>query len=271
MQFYKYQGTGNDFVMIDDREEQFPINKELIARICHRRFGIGADGLILLRNHPSYDFRMVYFNADGNESSMCGNGGRCLVRFAHHLGVFEEKATFLAIDGLHEAFIRDGLVHLKMMDVNEVQRNDQFDFLNTGSPHYVAFVDQLRQFDVFGLGREIRYSVLFAPGGTNVNFVEELEKDRLFVRTYERGVEDETYSCGTGVTACALSYYLRTAPQPNSNVTSISIQTLGGDLRVSFQENKPGQFTDIYLIGPAEKVFEGNYPILTEKAVHLNA
>jgi diaminopimelate epimerase len=266
MQFYKYQGTGNDFILIDDRRQTFPVGKEQVARLCHRRFGIGADGLILLQNHPAYDFRMVYFNADGNESSMCGNGGRCLVRFAHHLGIFEEKTAFLAIDGVHEAFILDGLVHLKMTDVTAVQQEADFDFINTGSPHYVAYVQDLRHFDVFVQGKQIRESERFAPGGTNVNFVEQLETDSLFVRTYERGVEDETYSCGTGVTACALSYYLRNEPTAVAGHT-VRIQTLGGQLQVSFRSNGSGRFSDIYLIGPAERVFEGKYPILEEASV----
>jgi diaminopimelate epimerase len=268
MQFYKYQGTGNDFILVDDRQQNFPIQKGLVAQLCHRRFGIGADGLILLQNHAEYDFRMVYFNADGNESSMCGNGGRCLVRFAHHLGVFNEKTTFLAVDGVHEAFIRDGLVHLKMTDVTEVQHDPAFDFLNTGSPHYVAYVQDLRHFDVFGQGKQIRYSDRFAPGGTNVNFVEQLETDNLFVRTYERGVEDETYSCGTGVTACALSYFLRKSEVPTAGHT-VRIQTLGGQLQVSFRPDGTGRFSDIYLIGPAERVFEGKYPLpLIEATVY---
>jgi diaminopimelate epimerase len=255
MHFYKYQGTGNDFVMVDDRDETFPISKELVAKLCHRRFGIGADGLILLQNHPDHDFRMVYFNADGNESSMCGNGGRCLVRFAHHLGVFSEKATFLAVDGVHEAFIQEDLVHLKMLDVSHIQHEEAFDFMNTGSPHYVQYVTNLSHFDVFGEGKKIRNSAPFAPAGTNVNFVEKLSENKLFVRTFERGVEDETYSCGTGVTACAISASLRNAP---TSTGLMHIQTLGGDLQVSFRQNSPQQFSDIYLIGPAEKVFEGD-------------
>ncbi|MBC7922541.1 MAG: diaminopimelate epimerase [Ferruginibacter sp.] len=255
MRFHKYQGTGNDFVMVDNRDEAFPVRTELVARLCHRRFGIGADGLILLQNHPHCDFRMVYFNADGNEGSMCGNGGRCLVQFAHQLGLVGGKVTFLASDGEHEAFLRDGLVHLKMADVGAVEGDGEVDFLDTGSPHCVVYRNDLRAFDVPGEGRKIRYDERFAPGGTNVNFVERLPDGQLFVRTYERGVEDETFSCGTGVTAAALSAGRRGGGSP------VRIQTLGGELQVSFRQTGPQQFTDVYLIGPARKVFEGELPV----------
>jgi diaminopimelate epimerase len=253
--FYKYQGTGNDFVMVDDRNQTFPQDTTLVAHLCHRRFGIGADGLILLQNHPEYDFRMVYFNADGKEGSMCGNGGRCTVQFARDLGLITGSATFEAADGQHEAYIKDGLIHLKMNDVHQVKHMPSYDFLNTGSPHYVAFVDTLSDFDVVGKGKAIRYDSMFAPGGTNVNFVEQLTDNTLFVRTYERGVEDETYSCGTGVTACALAASTRQLKSP------VHIKTLGGELQVAFQASSPDHFTNIYLIGPAQKVFEGSIEI----------
>jgi len=252
LRFHKYQGTGNDFIIFDDRDETFPVSQPLVARLCHRRFGIGADGLMLLQNHPQYDFRMVYFNADGNPSTMCGNGGRCLVKFAQSLGIFGTATTFLAVDGPHEAQVRDGLVYLKMTDVEGVQREEAYDFLNTGSPHYVTFVDNVRATDVTGQGRSIRYSEPFAAkGGTNVNFVEVLENNALFVRTYERGVEDETYSCGTGVTACALAASYRHLNSP------VKIKTVGGDLQVAFQRTDTDSFTSIYLIGPAQEVFRG--------------
>ncbi len=254
LHFYKYQGTGNDFVIVDDRRKTFPISHELIAHLCDRRFGIGADGLMLLQNHPEYDFRMVYFNADGNSSSMCGNGGRCLVRFAHALGIFQQETLFEASDGLHEAYIQNSLVYLRMKDVSYVQRETNYDFLNTGSPHYVTFVPKVQSMtheEIVENGRAVRYNDYFASkGGTNVNFVEILGDNSLYVRTYERGVEDETFSCGTGVTASALSanYHHITSP--------VRIHTKGGELQVSFLKDND-RFTDVYLIGPAEKVFEG--------------
>ncbi|HEV7379877.1 MAG TPA: diaminopimelate epimerase [Dyadobacter sp.] len=251
--FYKYQGTGNDFVMIDDRDQNFPASKELIAALCHRRFGIGADGLILLQNDGQYDFRMVYFNADGAEGSMCGNGGRCFVRFAHDLGLFETSTTFIAVDGPHEATASADIIRLKMSPVHQVQLNDEYDFMNTGSPHYVTYVDNIKETDVVDIGKDIRYGPVFGPvGGTNVNFIQVLEENHLSVRTYERGVEDETYSCGTGVTACALSAHIREGWN-----SPIAVETLGGPLQVAFNTTGDNQFDDIYLIGPALRVFEG--------------
>ncbi len=253
LSFQKYQGTGNDFVMIDDRESAFPANPDLIARLCHRRFGIGADGLILLQNAPDSDFRMVYFNADGGEGSMCGNGGRCTVRFAHDLGVVGESARFVAVDGEHLASVCEEEIFLKMGDVNGIEAHADFDFIDTGSPHVVAFVSDLKEFDVFGTGRTIRYAPEWVErGGTNVNFAEIQPDGSLFVRTYERGVEDETYSCGTGVTACALAAHQRHGlPDP------VEIRTLGGPLRVSFERVDEDSFQNIYLIGPAKRVFSG--------------
>lgn len=256
MNFVKYQGTGNDFVMIDDRSGLFPAdNQELVAHICHRRFGIGADGLILLRNDPDYDFRMVYFNADGAEGSMCGNGGRCIVRFAHDLGVFERETRFLAVDGEHSAVVEADAVFLKMGDVTQAEQHENFQFLHTGSPHVVQFTDDLESLDVVSEGRAIRYAAQFSPGGTNVNFVQILDSHTLFVRTYERGVEDETYSCGTGVTAAALAAYRQFAVSG-----PVTIKTLGGTLRVAFDTQPDGTFTNVHLIGPAQRVFDGQLP-----------
>lgn len=256
--FHKYQGTGNDFVMIDDRTQTFPSNnQELIAKLCDRRFGIGADGLILLQNDETYDFRMVYFNANGNEGSMCGNGGRCTVKFAAHLGVFTQKTKFLAVDGKHEALIDvQNKVHLKMNDVQHIEENQDHYFLDTGSPHYVAFVKNLNDFAVFEEGKKVRYNKRFKNKGTNVNFIEKLDSQSIQVRTYERGVEDETFSCGTGVTAAALVTYLQENMQ-----SPIDIETLGGKLQISFQEKNAQEFQDIFLIGPAEKVFEGSLEV----------
>lgn len=249
--FYKYQGTGNDFVMIDNRELQFPKKQTTIARLCHRRFGIGADGLILIENASGYDFRMVYYNANGLEGSMCGNGGRCSVAFAKFLHIFDQKTTFLATDGEHQAHIdAQNLVHLKMINVNAIQQQKNNFFLDTGSPHYVEFVENLENFDVVGNGKAIRYSERFREVGTNVNFVEIISKDRLRVRTYERGVEDETYSCGTGVTASVLVYSI----QNKTNL--VEVQTLGGALRVSY-EYKEEMYQNIFLIAEAKQVFVG--------------
>ncbi len=255
MKFYKYQGAGNDFVVIDDRAKTFPVSQAYIALLCHRRFGIGADGLMLLQADEQYDFRMVYFNADGSEGTMCGNGGRCLVRFAHDLGVIGDTTTFIAIDGEHEAAVTPERISLKMINVTGIDRQEQYDFMNTGSPHYVTYVEDLANYDVFNVGKSIRYGEPFgSKGGTNVNFVEVTGPDALSVRTYERGVEDETYACGTGVTACALSASLRLGFEK-----AIDVQVKGGALRIEFERTDNDTFENIYLIGPAVKVFEGEW------------
>ncbi|MPR32194.1 diaminopimelate epimerase [Salmonirosea aquatica] len=259
LNFYKYQGTGNDFILIDDRTESFPVSTQLVARLCHRRFGIGADGLILLRNEPGYDFRMVYFNADGAEGSMCGNGGRCTVRFAHDLGIFQEHTTFMAVDGVHEATANEHSIRLKMSPVGDSEQHETYDFLDTGSPHYVAYVDDVDKTDVVTIGRAVRYGETYGPrGGTNVNFVQVVSPNFLKVRTYERGVEDETYSCGTGVTACALSSHAHFGWE-----SPVDIAVVGGNLQVEFRKLESGQFDDIYLIGPAVRVYEGTLEIET--------
>ncbi|WP_448519107.1 diaminopimelate epimerase [Rhodoflexus sp.] len=257
--FYKYQGTGNDFIMIDNRMLWFPAEDErLVARLCHRRFGIGADGLILIQQHPDYQFEMIYFNADGRPGSLCGNGARCTVAFAHRLGIINNTAHFLAADGPHEARIDEAhLIWLQMADVQTIKPWNNGYFLNTGSPHVVQFEQQLANFPVYEQGKHIRNLNDFAPSGTNVNFAEIQSDSALYVRTYERGVEDETYSCGTGVTAAALAYSAARASSDRLGKQQIiDVHTIGGNLKVAFR-HLPESFSDIWLIGPAEYVFSG--------------
>ncbi|MNX56619.1 Diaminopimelate epimerase [compost metagenome] len=258
IEFYKYQGTGNDFVMIDNRTNFFPKEDiQLIEQLCDRRFGIGADGLILLENDSDTDFRMVYYNSDGNESSMCGNGGRCLVAFANQLGVINNQAIFMATDGLHHASVgNDAIVSLQMIDVDEIQKKDSYTFLNTGSPHHVQIVEDLKNYNVKDNGASIRYGELYGEKGSNVNFVKKIDDDTFSVRTYERGVEDETLACGTGVTAVAIA--MNAIGQTDK--TSINLNVEGGKLLVSF--DKVGdQFTNVFLTGPAKFVFKGTIEI----------
>lgn len=254
IKFYKYQGTGNDFVMIDNRQNIFSKNNtKLIEELCDRRFGIGADGLILLENDNSTDFRMVYYNSDGNESSMCGNGGRCLVAFAKKMNVINNETTFIATDGLHHATISEnGIVSLQMKDVDQINIQSDYVFLNTGSPHHVTLVNDLEHFDVATNGAKIRYSDLYGKAGSNVNFVNQINENHFAVRTYERGVEDETLSCGTGVTAVAIA--MNAIGKTTANQIELDVQ--GGKLEVSFEKNN-GVYSNVHLIGPATFVFEG--------------
>jgi diaminopimelate epimerase len=258
LQFQKYQGTGNDFVMIDNRQLFFPKdNIQLIEKLCDRRFGIGADGLILLENDTSTDFKMVYYNSDGNESSMCGNGGRCIVAFAKKLGVISNQTTFIATDGLHKATIdENGIVALQMKDVTEIKIESDYVFMNTGSPHHVTLVDDLAHYDIKTNGAKIRYSDLYGKSGSNVNFVQQLSQNHFAVRTYERGVEDETLSCGTGVTAVAIAMNAI----GKTNASEIALDVEGGKLKVSF-ENENGVYKKVHLIGPATFVFEGEIEV----------
>lgn len=257
--FQKYQGTGNDFIVIDNRNgANLNLSTEQVKDLCDRRFGIGADGLMLLNDKAGYDFEMVYYNADGREGSMCGNGGRCLVKFAESLGIQKELYKFIATDGEHEAKIdTSGIVALKMNDVDDIENYHSDFILDTGSPHYVKFTPHLSVLDVFKKGKEIRYSKEFEKEGINVNFVEQLdEPDKIFVRTYERGVENETLSCGTGVTAAALVCY-----HNENGFNEVEVKTLGGKLNVEFDRIDDGKFRNIWLCGPAEKVFEGTAEI----------
>ncbi len=255
--FYKYQGTGNDFIVFDNRNDSFPKNnKVLIKNLCHRKFGIGADGLLLLESSKEFDFKMVYFNADGNEGTMCGNGGRCIVSFAKKLKIIDSETSFEAIDGIHQATIYNDKVSLEMSNVNSIEDHKNYIFLNTGSPHHVEFLDDISTINVLKKGKEIRYGSPYFEKGTNVNFVQQIKPDTYKVRTYERGVENETLSCGTGVTAVAIAadYSQR------SNSKNIKLQTIGGDLEVSFQNDK-NSYRHITLKGPATFVFKGSVEI----------
>jgi diaminopimelate epimerase len=253
IEFTKYQGAGNDFVVIDDRNKSFITNNnQLIKNICDRKYGIGSDGLILLRNHSQYDFEMIYFNADGFLGSMCGNGGRCIVDFAKSLSLFDKECTFLAADGLHFASWEKDNISLKMSDVIDIESNNNFSFLNTGSPHYIKRVKNLDTFDVYNHGKEIRYNKRFEKEGTNVNFID-FKDGILNIRTYERGVEDETLACGTGTVASVIALH-------NWGVKFIkplTVNAKGGSLKVDFEFNN-GIYSKVFLIGPAELVFKGS-------------
>ncbi len=251
IEFYKYQGTGNDFVMIDNRQNQFDkVNLEVVRKLCDRKFGVGADGLILIENIEDLDFNMVYFNSDGSQS-FCGNGSRCAVAFAKYLGIIDKQAFFLSKDGEHEAWKKDGEVSLKMHNVEDIEVGANYYYINTGSPHYILEKESVEAVDVKTEGAAIRYNDRFKKEGTNVNFVS-YKEDSLSIRTYERGVEDETLSCGTGVTAAALSL----AHKNKMEAGKIRVEAVGGQLQVAFRK-KDNVYEDVWLIGPAEQVFKG--------------
>lgn len=253
--FHKYQGAGNDFVLIDNRDKKIKLNQKQIAAMCDRHFGIGADGLMLLELQKGCDFKMVYFNSDGNESTMCGNGGRCITMFAKDLGIIKKKAVFLAIDGMHQASVKKNQVKLGMTDPKNFTKIGKDYTINTGSPHYISFVKDVKNMDVYKHGYDIRNNKTFKKEGINVNFVQEIKPGEIFVRTFERGVEDETLSCGTGVTAAAIIY-----SDLNYIFNSCYIKTLGGDLIVHFEKNKT-KYSNVYLEGPAVYVFKGTMEI----------
>jgi diaminopimelate epimerase len=250
--FHKYQATGNDFVLIDNRSGNLSFTTQQIKKICDRKFGVGADGLMLIEKGSDLDFNLEYFNSDGSQS-LCGNGSRAAVHFASFLGMVNGHASFNAYDGKHDAeLLSSGIVRLKMNDTKDVsQPGDDFS-IHTGSPHFIKFVKNVKDFPVFVEGRKIRYSDTYKEKGINVNFVELLTDNTIFVRTYERGVENETLSCGTGVTAAALAASFKGYSSP------VSIKTLGGDLSVEFKTGQAGAFYDIFLVGPAKMVFEGD-------------
>jgi len=249
--FVKYQGTGNDFIIIDAREIAPVLD---VQKLCDRHFGIGADGLMLLKDHPEYDFEMVYYNSDGNLSTMCGNGGRCLSHFAHQLGIGNGNLRFIAVDGPHEAKIQDNWVALGMIDVPKWDKRSQdLVVIHTGSPHYVQFMEHaVEDVNLIEFARSIRYNDEFGKEGINVNIVNLLHDGSLKMRTYERGVEDETMSCGTGVTAAALSAHITGRISDHS----VAVHTAGGDLSVQFSAASAG-FAEVVLSGPAEAVFQG--------------
>lgn len=253
--FFKYEATGNDFVIIDNRKKEYSFSVDQIKKICDRKFGVGADGLILIELDPSSDFNLLYYNSDGS-SSLCGNGSRAAVAMATALKIINGKTQFNAYDGLHEASVLSNhLVRLKMNNVRGVKPMPEGTFLNTGSPHFIQIVEEVEKFPVKEEGSKIRYSENFSPSGTNANFIQLLPNNTVFVRTYERGVEDETLSCGTGVTAAALVASLKGYSSP------VKIKTRGGDLSVEFTSNLDGSFTDVHLIGPARMVFEGSFEL----------
>lgn len=259
--FHKFDGAGNDFVVIDNREGRYDLNEEQVALICHRRFGVGADGLMTLGSSQckEFDFEMKYYNSDGRLGSMCGNGGRCIAAFAHVLKVptahQSTKYYFKGYDGPHDAEIvmwdeeqRVGIVRLGMrsVSVEEVRRLADGWFLDTGSPHYVQRVNELDHFDVVGEGRRLRHRRDLFPEGANIDFIEDMPDGRLMVRTYERGVEDETWACGTGVTACAI-------------VTgNHRLVTRGGDFHVDFEATGTA-YEKVCLTGPVSLNFTGTW------------
>jgi len=256
--FDKYQGTGNDFIIIDDRLSGFPKdNTSIINQLCNRHMGIGADGLILVQNSTEGDFKMIYFNSDGNEGSLCGNGGRCAFAFAKSLNIIKNNGVFEAVDGLHFASMKkDNLISLDMNDVADITKNVGSLFINTGSPHHLEFVHDISKINVNEQGAAIRYGEPYLDLGTNVNYIEMLNNDSFKIRTYERGVEKETLSCGTGAVAAGVGVHFMGLTQS----TSINIHALGGILKIEFTPLS-GQYSDIKLIGPAEFIFSGNFEI----------
>ena len=257
LHFYKYQGAGNYFIIIDNRSNHFPKNNiKIVHKLCDRRFGVGADGLILLENSTKNDFTMIYYNADGNESTMCGNGGRCIVAFAKHLGIIDNETIFDAVDGKHFATIRGDIVSLQMADIDKIDIFENHTFLNTGSPHHISFDSNIDKLDIKNLGKKIRYGAPYFEEGTNVNFVEQISDNSFKIRTYERGVENETLACGTGATAVAIA-----ANRLNKTTSNtVKIEVLGGSLEISFKK-AGNQYKNVFLKGPAQLVFKGNISI----------
>jgi len=248
--FSKYHGAGNDFILIDNRKNNIQLSTDKIEKLCNRRFGVGADGLMLLETNESKDFKMLYFNSDGKEGSMCGNGGRCIVAFAKEIGVSKKHYFFDAIDGPHEAFLIENEVNLKMSTIKNIKKFDNEWFLDTGSPHVVKVVNDINSIKVDSEGKKLRFDARFGENGANVNFIE-INNSEIEIRTYERGVEEETLACGTGAVASAII-----AHQNSPEISTYFLNALGGNLEVSF-EKLQDLYTNVWLKGPAIKVFEG--------------
>ena len=255
IQFHKYHGCGNDFILIDNRTLGLSLSTDQIKKLCHRRFGIGSDGIILIQNENEFDYHMLFYNPDGSQS-FCGNGSRCALHYSHVLGIIEEKANFTAIDASHEGRLNGLHTSIHMSDVYEIEKGIDFYYVDTGSPHYVRFVDNVDDIDVYKEGQEIRYNDRFKEVGTNVNFVE-ITDDNVKSRVYERGVENETYSSGTGTTAVALCTALHTSLNKNE----VTIETRGGNLSVSFERTDADSFKNIWLNGFVTPVFEGQFEL----------
>lgn len=248
--FYKYQGTGNDFIMIDDRSNSFLVSDKIISNLCDRRMGIGADGLILIKKHSNLDFKMVYYNGDGSQS-LCGNGSRCAVNFAKKLNIITDRAKFLTVNGIYKATIDKDIINLNMKDISVVKIKGKDFFIDNGSPHHIIFTQNNKAIDVFSESKKIRGSLMYQPNSININFVEILSNNTINVRTFERGVENETLSCGTGVVASALAASLKNIQNP------MNIQTKGGNLKVTFSKNNDTYFQNIVLSGTAKMVYKG--------------
>ena len=252
LSFYKYQGTGNDFIVVDNiysNNLELPLDPTTIRKLCQHKFGIGADGLIFLQRHPIHDFEMVYYNPDGSQS-LCGNGSRCAIHLANELKIINNTTNFLAIDGTHQAYIEKDLIYLLLQDVEVIKIIADDFFVDTGSPHYIRVVGEVATMEVVTSGKAINSAYPFQNTKTNVSFVQLQENNQISMRTYERGVNEETLSCGTGAVAAALVASMKGYRSP------IQIMTSGGKLAVSFCEEN-GSFTNIWLSGPAVQVFKG--------------
>lgn len=260
LKFYKYQATGNDFIIIDNRNQDINLSEENIRFLCDRHFGIGSDGLIIFEDSDKADFSMQFFNPDGSGGMMCGNGGRSIVRFAADKGVIKDKCTFLAPDGLHSATIEGENIKLKMTTPTLFQAHEDGFYINTGTSHFVVFENDLEEIDIIKKGRTLRYDERFLTyKGCNVNFVQEIADKSLKIQTYERGVEDLTLACGTGICAAALTYSVKKGLENGNHTINISAQ--GGNLQVEFDKKENNTFNNVHLIGEAKKVFEGEIEI----------